>query len=183
MFDELLFSAREGSVKAREEIINRLQPLIISSIRKYYNRPNEYEDLVQDGNVKILECIGDFDAGKGVHFLGYVKTMLRYMYLDKNKTKVNYSLNEVAGDSDMELIDLLVSEDRGPMDLVLDKEQNQWVKDILASLTDRQREVLIFFYMENMKIEEIATLLGVSYRTVVNTKTRALEKLRERIID
>lgn len=183
MFDELLFNAREGDIMAKEEIINRLQPLIISSIRKYYNRHNEYDDLIQDGNVKVLECIGDFDAAKGAHFLGYVKTMLRYMYLDKNKKKAHYSLNEMVGDGDMELIDLLVSEDRGPLELILDTEQSQLLEGILGGLTKRQRDVVQLFYLEKMKIEDIGILLGVSYRTVVNTKTRAMEKLRERIID
>ena len=43
MFDSLLDKARAGDKASKEEIINRLQPLIISSIRRYYNKPKEYE--------------------------------------------------------------------------------------------------------------------------------------------
>ena len=89
----------------------------------------------------------------------------------------------MVGDGDMELIDLLVSEDRGPLELILDTEQSQLLEGILGGLTKRQRDVVQLFYLEKMKIEDIGILLGVSYRTVVNTKTRAMEKLRERIID
>lgn len=177
MFDSLLDKARAGDKASKEEIINRLQPLIISSIRRYYNKPKEYEDLIQDGNLIILECIEDYEPSKGVHFLGYVKTMLRYLYLDKHKTKIHHSLNEVVGDGEVELMDLLVSEDKEALDLILDEEDNKYLLEALDRLTDRQREVTILYYFENMKIEDIASRLGVTYRTVVNTKTRALEKM------
>lgn len=177
MFDSLLEKARRGDKDAAEEIVNRLKPLIISSIRRYYNKPNEYEDLIQDGILKLLECIRDYEPSKDVHFLGYVKTMLRYLYLDKHKMKLHHSLNEPVGDGENELLDLLVSEDKGPLELILDKENNSYLLEALNSLSDRQREVIIMFYFKNMKMEDIAEKLGISYRTVVNTKVRAIEKL------
>ncbi|NLN40917.1 MAG: sigma-70 family RNA polymerase sigma factor [Clostridiales bacterium] len=74
-------------------------------------------------------------------------------------------------------MDRLVSEDKEALDLILDEEDNKYLLEALDRLTDRQREVIILYYFENMKIEDIASRLGVSYRTVVNTKTRALEKM------
>lgn len=177
MFDELLDKAKKGDKIATEKIINKLKPLIISSIRRYFNKPNEYEDLVQDGILTILECINDYEPLKGVHFLGYVKAKLRYLYLDKHKVKIHHSLNEVVGDEDDELMDLLASEDKGPLELILDKEECRNLVEAFNSLTGRQRQVIILYYVENMKIEDIAKKLGVSYRTVVNTKTKAIEKL------
>jgi RNA polymerase sporulation-specific sigma factor len=81
------------------------------------------------------------------------------------------------GDGEVELMDLLVSEDKEALDLILDEEDNKYLLEALDRLTDRQREVIILYYFENMKIEDIASRLGVTYRTVVNTKTRALEKM------
>ncbi|NLV89785.1 MAG: sigma-70 family RNA polymerase sigma factor, partial [Tissierellia bacterium] len=69
------------------------------------------------------------------------------------------------------------SEDKEALDLILDEEDNKYLLEALDRLTDRQREVIILYYFENMKIEDIASRLGVTYRTVVNTKTRALEKM------
>ncbi|NLY84810.1 MAG: sigma-70 family RNA polymerase sigma factor [Tissierellia bacterium] len=177
MFGELLEKAKNGDKASTEEIINRLQPLIISSIRRYYNKPNEYHDLIQDGILKVLECIKDYEPSKGVHFLGYVKIMLRYLYLDKHKMKVHQSLNEVVGDGEVELMDLLVSEDKEPLEEILDREDKKYLLEALNRLTDRQRQVVILYYFEKMRLEDIASMLGVSYRTVVNTKTRAIEKL------
>lgn len=181
MFDELLKKAREGDKKSTEEIINRLKPLIISSIKRYYNKPNEYEDLIQDGILKVLECIKDYDLSKEVHFLGYVKTMLKYLYLDKHKIKVHHSLNEAVGDGEDELMDFLEAEDKEPLELILEKEDNKNLIEALSCLTERQRKVIILYYIENMKIGDISRCLRVSYRTVVNTKIRAMEKLMDKL--
>src|SRR5690606_3330064 len=105
----------------------------------------------------------DYDPSKGVHFLGYVKTMLRYLYLDKHKIKLHHSLNEVVGEGEVELVDLLVSDDKGPLEIILDREDNKCLLEALNSLTDRQKEIVILYYFENMKIEDIAVKLGVSY--------------------
>lgn len=182
MFGKLVKKAKSGDKGAKEEIITRLQPLIMSSIKRYYYKREEFEDLVQEGNIKILECIEDYEPSKGVHFLGYVKTMLKYMYLDKHKRKVHTSLNEKIGEGDSEIIDLLVSDDKDILESILDKEEVDKLRKILGNLTERQRQIIILFYMERISMGDIASKLGVSYRTVVNTKTTALKKLKEGLL-
>jgi RNA polymerase sporulation-specific sigma factor len=55
------------------------------------------------------------------------------------------------------------------------------IRYALASLTERQREVIIYFYFEGYSIPEIAKRMGVTYRTIVNTKTNALEKMKRQM--
>lgn len=179
MFDELLMKALQGDKKAIEEIINRLQPLIISSIKRYYNNTKEYEDLIQDGNIMIIQSLKDYDESKGAHFLGYIKSNLKFLYLNKHRTKTFVSLNEPVGyDKEEEIIDLLVSEDKEVLDLIIDNERNVRLIKAIDNLTSRQKEVIIYYYVKEFSIDKIAELLGVSYRTIVNTKTRALDNLK-----
>ena len=182
MFGKLVLRAKAGDVEAKEEIITRLQPLVLSSIKRYYYKSHEFEDLVQDGNIKILECIEDFEPNRGVYFLGYVKTMLKFMYLDKHKKKYHTSLNEKVGDGETEIIDLLVSEDRDILESILMDEKVKELNQALAILTTRQKEIIILFYIERMSMGDIASKLGISYRTVVNTKTTALKKLNQGLL-
>ncbi len=179
MFDKLYEKANQGDKEALEEIVTRLQPLLVASIRRYYNMSQVYEDLMQMGNLRIIEAIGDYDPGRGVHFLGYVKTVLRYMYLDMHKGKRTDSLNEVGPDGETEVIDTLESETKGPEDMILDQEMRKEVQEALASLTERQRQVVSLYYLENLSIKDISKRLGITYRTIVNTKTAALEKMRK----
>jgi RNA polymerase sporulation-specific sigma factor len=181
MWDKLIEEARKGNREAAGEIINRLQPLVISSIRKYYNNGKEYEDLIQEGNLMILESLKSYDSTRAVHFLGYIKLNLKYLYLNKHKRKIHLSLNDSIADGELEIIDMLVSDDKAALDIVLEDERNIQLNKALEKLTERQREIVILYYVKNMSIGDIGNKLGISYRTVVNTKTRALENLRRRI--
>lgn len=178
--DKLVQSAKGGDKSSKEEIIKCLNPLIYTSIKRYYNKGSDYEDLMQQGRLLVLECIENHDNSKGAYFLGYVKLMLKYLYLNKHKEKKVNSLNESIGkDGEDELIDLLESKELGLLDQYLGVEESLELRQALSSLTDRQREVIIYFYIENLSIPEISKKLNITYRTVINTKTNALVKLRK----
>lgn len=177
--DELLEKARKGDVESTELIIEKLNPLIVASIRRYYNKAADYDDLIQEGRLAVLECIKDYDESKDVYFLGYVKTTLKFLYLNKHKEKILLSLNTPIGESkDQELIDILESEDGDILEEILKTEELEEIRYALESLTERQRKVIIYFYFEGYSISEIAKRMDATYRTIVNTKTNALEKMR-----
>lgn len=178
IIDELLEGSRNGDVNSKNELLIKLRPLIISSINKYYPNFRDYEDLIQDGYVVVLDCIENFDPSKGVYFLGYVKTMLKYNYLQNHRNKTMISLNSPLGeDKEGEMVDLLESKDLGPMELFLLSERDQTLTKSLSLLGARQKQVIVMFYLEGLSIADIAKYLEISYRTVVNTKTRALKRL------
>lgn len=177
----LIEDSKAGDLKAKEEVLNRLLPLIIKSIQSYYNRRQFFEELIQEGNLCILEAIESYDPGKGVYFLGHAKTQLKYLYLKKNKEKIHLSLNTKIGDEKEEFLNTLESQDPQALDTMIKKEEIKALKASLVYLTDRQKQVTILFYLKRKSITQIAQELGISYRTVVNTKTRALEKLKEQL--
>ncbi len=78
-------------------------------------------------------------------------------------------------------MNILESEEEGPMENILRLEDKSEIKKALSKLTDRQREVIIAYYIEGLSINDIAKRLGITYRTVVNTKTRALEIMRQQL--
>ncbi|WP_077369550.1 sigma-70 family RNA polymerase sigma factor [Anaerosalibacter sp. Marseille-P3206] len=172
--DDLRILSKNGDNLAKQNLLQKLNPLIISSIKRYYNNYSQYEDLIQEGYEEILKCIVDYDENRGVNFLGYIKVKLKFLYLNKHKEKKTFSLNETLGEDGVELIELLEGEEN-PLEDYLMKESNESLIDALSKLTERQREVLILFYIDELSIGEISKKLGISYRTVVNTKTRALE--------
>lgn len=180
--DDLLQKARKGDVESSQNLLKELNPLIIASIKRYYNKIADYEDLIQEGRVVVLECIRNYDDTKDVYFLGYVKTMLKFLYLNKHKEKVLISLNTTIGeDEDEELIDILESEEVEILEEILKAEELKQIRYALSLLTERQREVIIYFYFEGYSIQEIAKKMGVTYRTIVNTKVKALEKMRRQL--
>ena len=167
--------ALDGCAIMRGEIVEKLEPLIRSSISKYYYRARDFEDLVQDGRLEVLECFDSFDKGKRVHFLGYVKTRLRYLYLNKNRIVEEESVENSDGTS---MLDFLSSEVDVEGDLI-EKEELKFLKEALDSLSPKEKETIIDFYLKEMSLGEIADEKCLSYSTVNNNKVRALKKLRK----
>lgn len=179
-WNSLVLAAKEGYKEAKEEILENLRPLIISSIQKYYNRRDFYEELIQEGDLCILEAIDKFEFDQNTYFLGYVKVQLKFLYLNKNREKVHVSLNTKIGEKkEDEILDTLASNDLEPLSDILDREIKRMLSISLDNLAPKQRETVELFYSERLSITEISKKQGVSYRTVVNTKTRAIDKLRE----
>jgi len=167
----------------REELLRKLKPLIIKSIRKYYNDFSQFEDLVQQGYEVILKGINEFDEEKDVNFLGFIKMKLKFYYLDKHKyrKKKPSSLNKPIGEDGDEILDLIPDNDKSPLDKVLEKERKVRLRKAIAILTPRQKKIIIYYYIKNKSIKEISRILKISYRTVINTKTTALKKLRKQM--
>lgn len=181
-FNKVLDLALSGNVEAVEDILERLKPLILAQIKRYYNKNHDYDDLISQGHLVILECLKNFDRSRGVKFLGYVKCQLMYSYLGNHNEKHHFSLNTpISHDGEDEKIDLLESKDNSPLDVFLIWETHQDLYHALSSLTKRQREVITLFYIDGMSIPEVAEELGIAYRTVVNTKTYALDKLKVKL--
>lgn len=179
---DLLELSKRGDRKAKEELLTKLHPLIISSIKRYYNKVDIYDDLIQEGYEVILKGIKDYDPNKGVYFLGYIKLNLKYHYLNKYKEKQLLSLNEPIGDGELEIMDLIEDEGLTPIDKILDKEIHRLLNQSLNTLTQRQREIVVEYYINNLSIGQIADKLGLSYRTVVNTKTTGINKLKNTMV-
>jgi RNA polymerase sigma-B factor len=60
-----------GDVGAREELIEQYLPLVRSLARRYANRGEQLEDLVQVGSIGLIKAIDRFDVDRGVELTTY----------------------------------------------------------------------------------------------------------------
>lgn len=179
--NDIIEKSIEGDENARGKLLQCLKPAILSAIRKYYNKYDIYDDLIQEGYEIILKGLADYDPSKKVHFLGYVKALLRYHYLSRGRNeKRTISLNQLIDtkDGEIELMETIADTESLVDETIIQRESWNDLRTSLSSLTQRQREVIVLYYLENYSINEISRKLGIGYRTVVNTKTIALRKLK-----
>lgn len=173
--EKLVILSKGSCGKSRLELIERLKPLVLSSINKYYSI-GDYEDLIQEGNILILESIKDFDLDYGVHFLAYIKSKLKYYYLNKNKIERELSLNAKDANG-IEFIERLES-NINIEKIIIERIENRYLEKQLESLSNRQKEIIREFYFEDLSLNEIAEKLSISYQTVANLKTQGINKLK-----
>ncbi len=180
-FEKVLEGAFDGREENKVKLLEMVEPLIKSSIKKYYYGDMDRDDLIQEGKLKVLECLKTFDRDKGVYFLGYLKAQLRYLYLNLSKVKeFEISLNSQIdiGEGSVEMIDTLVDESVDIEGDFAKKTECNDLRKIMNVLTEREAQVLKMYYFENIGMKDIADKLGLAYRTVVNTKVNGVEKLR-----
>lgn len=60
--------------------------------------------------------------------------------------------------------------------------QNKLIKDILESLNEKDRQLIIMFYLKGLKIYQIADILDVTEKTVSSNLRRILKDLRDKFI-
>lgn len=179
-FDRVLNSALVGEERTKVKLIDMLDPLIRSSIKKYCPIFNEFDDLYSDGRAIVLSCIEDFDNKRS--FLKYVKLSLKYFYLNTYKylMDVNSDIHDSPTDNE-ESLGIFDSLDAG-VDIegdFLEGERLAILKDAIDSLTPRQETVVRLFFYERLGLSEIADFLGISRWTVINLKRNAIKGMRD----
>ncbi len=156
---------------------------MVSSIKRYYNKPHDFDELYDEGILEICEALRDYERSKNSSFGGYLKSRLYYFYLGKNKVEEPISLDRPIGEeNDITLMDMLEDEQdiQGDYNKLLDYKN---LHSSLESLTNRQKDILLDFYLKDLSIGEIADKYGIKYRTAFNTKKTALEKLKKYLVD
>jgi RNA polymerase sigma factor (sigma-70 family) len=75
--DELARRAQAGDDAAREELIQRLLPLVHSTARRYRTEGLEQADLLQEGIAGLLRALQRFDPARGVPFAVFATWWIR----------------------------------------------------------------------------------------------------------
>jgi RNA polymerase sigma factor (sigma-70 family) len=75
--DALARRAQAGDAAAREELIQRLLPLVQSTARRYRTEGLEQTDLLQEGIVGLLRALERFDPERGVPFAAFATWWIR----------------------------------------------------------------------------------------------------------
>lgn len=161
---------------AKEEVHilwNTYRPLWTSWARKLSYVDDEQEDLYQESYILLMKAIEYYDESKGVPFGAFYK-MILYRWGKHYIRKLR--------EQTMEIDDLNFYLDQQPQkgDLLLELLQGEQLKKLdeaIRMLEVKDREVIMRFYFEGESLNQIAKVLGLTMRGVVNRKERVLEKL------
>ena len=139
---------------------------------------HEAQDLMQEVYLAAYRNIGSLKNTDSVYsWLGGI-TLRQGMKL-VNRKKRNILLSE-----DQEgMFEDLPDESRGTEERIARAEEIQIMKDCIYELSEEQRAVVLAYYYDEMKVEEIARLLEISEGTVKSRLYHARKRLKASLVE
>ena len=74
---QLARRVRDGDGRARSRLVEKNLRLVISVAKRYRGMGLPFEDLIQEGNVGLMNAVGKFDPEKGYRFSTYATWWIR----------------------------------------------------------------------------------------------------------
>ena len=188
-------SLRNGEEEAREKLISHNMRLVVHIAKKYVDALDP-SDMVSIGSIGLLKAIDTFKFDKGTQFATFAARCIENEILmairanKKHKVCVSFSAS-VGMDKDgneISLVDTLEEPDMDVATKVEKQECARQLKEILKKVLD-EREYKIIRYRygldgaDVLPQREIAKLLGISRSYISRIESRALEKMRDYLIE
>lgn len=184
---ELVKKAKENDENAKNELIKRYTPLIISQITKYKHIEGyDYDDLFQYGILSILKGIKIFNIEKSNSFGSYIKWTIinNFAYLcrkendDKKKT---ISLNIVTEDG-VEIMQML----EDPLNIekiYMENMEVQRILDAIEMLESEEKELCKFILKNEGRgnLKEFSKQKETPYHRILYKKKVLARKLEDLI--
>lgn len=159
-----------------------------AKIRRYLTRivgQNEAEDLTQEVFVKVGQSLETFRGESQLST--WIYRIATNAALDRlRQPSVRYggeklipveSIAEIKADADIQTGELKASTEQK----LIRREMNGCIREIIQSLPDPYRSVIILSELEDLKDGEIAEILGLTLQTAKVRLHRARAKLREEL--
>lgn len=185
---------QQGDEQARQTLIEHNLRLVTHIAKMYYHPKVELMDLIQEGNLGLIEAVDRFNPEMGLRFSTFAvwwirKRILRYLGRGEDLVRLDTPIKGEEGEA-LCLGDTIMDEETilgGPacegQDTQLEQEESrQQMLKRIERLSKREKEVLMMLYgiteERALTPQEVAERLGVSIRRFYHIRDRALKKLK-----
>lgn len=178
-------------------IVASYLPLVGAIARTFSRRlPSmvELDDLVHDGVIGLISALRRYDPGRGVRFAAYAGHRIKGAMIDGLRARDPLSrqvrrAQKAGGDAPpwpggIQILDLdhaqhvPADEDMSPEHAVLEADLRRRVREGLAALPPRDREVVILRLVQGLPLRVVADRLSLSMTRTAEIQTRGLVRLR-----
>ncbi len=182
--------AAQGDEQARQRLIQGNLRFVIMVARQYRNRSVPFEDLVNEGNIGLIQAAGRFDPDRGVRFVSYAAWYVRRAMLEAlgrglaQGAPSVLSLDGTAGDDeDGEPLWARLADPKAlrPEDALAGVAVREQVRSALAGLPRRDARILEDRFGiggRALPLREAARKHGLSSERVRSIEKRALRRVR-----
>ena len=174
---ELFLLLQEGRTDALATLYDHHGALVYGVALKLLGNTAEAEDLTQDIFLKLTDNC-PYDPQRGT-----LRTYLAILTRSRAKDRLRARNRNRRRLHERALAEDEIEVSASQMEELVEVEQSQEVRQALAQLSSREREVLKMAYYEGLSQSEIAQRLDTALGTVKSRSRRGLLKLRQALQD
>lgn len=157
-------SLQTGDMFAFDPIYHETSKLVYYTILAILKDSNISEDIMQETYLKMLEKIHSFK--KSVSVKSWITTIARNLAINEyNKRKKVLQVDVIDNESIFGTIDS-------------NSEKELIVRDILVTLNDTERDIVIYHIVSDLTFKEISKILNIPQGTVSWKYSEAIKKLK-----
>jgi RNA polymerase sigma-70 factor (ECF subfamily) len=191
--EELMDRAGRGDASARQELLlqhqARLRQMIAVRMDRRLGARLDPSDVVQEVFADACKKLSDYLQRRPLPFYPWlrqlawerlVKLHQRHIQAQRRSTtREQHDDMALPDESALALANRLLAPGSSPSRQVMREELRRRVQVALGQLADRDREVLVMRYLEQLSTREIAAVLEITEGAVKTRHLRALERLRK----
>lgn len=189
--EELIEKLRQGENDITDYILEKYKPLVRKKTNAMYLIGGETEDLIQEGMIGLFKAIRDYRSDKDASFYHFAELCINrqlYSALEASNRKKHQPLNSYISLSDQDnqgavAAELLVDQERGPEQMVIEQELWEEYKKRLEQNLSKMENKVLQYYLDGNHYIQIAEIMGKSPKSIDNALQRIRQKIRQIKLD
>ncbi len=189
---QLLNEFKNGSVKAKNKLVEHNLRLVAHIVKKYYSENEEQDDLISIGTIGLIKAINSFDSSKGIKLATFasrcIENEILMYFRTKKKNSQEMSINEpIDIDSEgnpLTLIDIISRDDDIADDIDLKIKTEKLYQFVEEIKDEREKTIIILRYGLYNTIpltqNQVAKRLNISRSYVSRIEKKIIERLRQK---
>ena len=182
-----------GDMSARDRLIKHNLRLVTHVAKKYYNNPQDNEDIISIGTIGLIKAVQSFTYDKNTRFSTFASKCIEneiLMSFRKQKGNENIiylddNLDVNNDSSNLSLKDSIQDEFETDVWVESQETRQEIAQLVFNCLSGRERQVIILRYglggNASMTQQQVCEILGISRSYVSRIETKALKTLKENI--
>ncbi len=169
-----------GDAAAESELVTRFSRGLLLMLRRLVRDPALADDLHQETFALVLGKIRRGEVREPERLAGFIRSAARNLFIADRRKEARYSSLDGGGEEGEGARPEPADRGPAPLDRFLAEEEARQVRRLLDELRfDRDRQLLLRFYVSDDSREEICAALEIEPERFHQVLFRARERLRE----
>lgn len=180
---QLVTQAQQGDQPAFTQICRQFEGLV----RKYACQAHLRslgEDALAEGRLALVQAIISYDPSMAVPFAGYAESKVKYALWnqfkrERRKWQCEQSLDDCLDDAEGSSLLSMLADDCDIEREAEREQERQVLRQALSLLPERQQQAIIRTMLQEGKLTDVASGMGITAQAVHSLQKRGIARLKK----